>query len=57
METKEKKKTQLEILKERLHRMLESSNGLVTEEIVEVSQALDEIILLETKKYNYNKKK
>jgi len=57
MITKENSKMQLNILKNKLHRMLEDNDGIVTEEIVEVSQALDDFIIQEMKKYNYNKAK
>lgn len=57
MKSREDDRLQLNILKDRLHRMLEDNNGIVTEEIVAVSQALDDFILKEIKKYNYNKKK
>jgi len=55
MKTKEDDKVQLNILKDKLHRMLEDNDGVVTKEIVEVSQALDDFIIQEMKKYNYNK--
>lgn len=57
MKTKESEKLQLDVLKDKLHKMLENTNGIVTKEIVEVSQALDDIIILEIKKHNYNRKK
>jgi len=57
MKTKENKKIQLNILKDKLHRMLEDNDGIVTTEIVEVSQALDDLIIHEIKEYDYNKKK
>ncbi len=56
MKTKEKSKIQLDILKDELHRMLDDSNGIITDEIVKISQALDEIIIQETERYNYAKK-
>jgi len=57
MKTKENNKAQLNILKDKLHRMLEDNNGIITKEIVEVSQALDDFIIQEIKKYKYNDKK
>ncbi len=57
MITKEDNKTKLNILKDKLHKLLEDTDGNVTKEIVEVSQALDDIIFLETKKHNYHRKK
>jgi len=57
MKTKESNQVQLNILKDKLHRMLEDNDGVVTKEIVEVSQALDAFIIKEIKKYNYNKEK
>ncbi|MBU5677118.1 Spo0E family sporulation regulatory protein-aspartic acid phosphatase [Alkaliphilus sp. MSJ-5] len=56
MKTKEKSKIQLDILKDKLHRMLDDSNGIITDEIVKISQALDEIIIQETERHNYAKK-
>nr|WP_249168756.1 Spo0E family sporulation regulatory protein-aspartic acid phosphatase [Alkaliphilus sp. B6464] len=56
MKTKEKSKIQLDILKDELHRMLDDSNGIITDEIVKISQVLDEIIIQETERYNYAKK-
>lgn len=57
MKTKEYWESQIEILKDKLHRMLEENNGKINEEIVEVSQALDELIIEEVKIYNYKNEK
>ena len=57
METKEDYEIKLNMLKNKLHRLLECNNGIVTKEIVEVSQALDNFIIEEMRRYNYNKKK
>ncbi len=49
-------KISLDTLKDKLHKMLENTDGTVTEEIVKVSQELDAFIMQEMKKHNYNKK-
>ncbi len=54
---KEKKdKLTLDMLKAKLQKMLESNDGVVTEEIIAISQILDEFILEEMENNNYNKK-
>lgn len=57
MKTKEHAERKLNIVKDKLHRLLECTDGIVTEEIVEVSQALDDLIMEEMRKHNYNRKK
>lgn len=53
-----KDKLTLDMLKAKLQKMLESNDGVVTEEIIEISQLLDRFILeeMENNNYNYNKK-
>jgi len=57
MKTKDHIERQLNIVKDKLHRLLECTDGIVTEEIVEVSQALDDLIMEEMRKHNYIRKK
>lgn len=56
MKSREESENEINVLKNRLHKMLEGTNGIVNEDIVEVSQKLDILILQETKKNNYNHK-
>lgn len=57
MYKEEKDKQTLDMLKNKLQKMLESNDGVVTEEIITISQLLDEFILEEMKNNNYNYKK
>lgn len=43
------RKTQVEILKDKIGKMLDESDGKINRDIVEVSQALDKLILQELK--------
>ncbi|WP_083757161.1 Spo0E family sporulation regulatory protein-aspartic acid phosphatase [Alkaliphilus oremlandii] len=56
MKSREKCENEINALKNRLHKMLEGTNGTITEDIVEISQKLDVLILQATKKNNYNHK-
>lgn len=42
------------ILRDKLNKMIKDTDGKVTEEIVEVSQALDELIMDEMKRNKYD---